>query len=181
MKKTLKSWQIYGFLFTCVAGTLLHFLYDWTNQSVAAALFSAVNESTWEHMKLLFFSMFVFALIENRVIGKKYKNFMCAKLIGILTGLALIPVIFYTYTGIFGVSSDWFNILTFFISAAAAYFSETLILKRNLLHCKSQSGAIAALCLIAVVFFVFTFVRPEIPLFEDPVAAHSSSICFFRK
>lgn len=41
-----------GFVFTGVLGILLHFLFDWTNGSVVAALFSAVNESIWEHTKL---------------------------------------------------------------------------------------------------------------------------------
>lgn len=75
MKKSLKFWQIGGFVFTAIAGVLLHFLYDWTNQSIIVASFSAVNESIWEHMKLLFFPMFVFALIEYKFIGKNYENF----------------------------------------------------------------------------------------------------------
>lgn len=53
MKKSIPYWQAAGFIFTAILGTLLHFLFDWTNGSVIAALFSAVNESIWEHMKLL--------------------------------------------------------------------------------------------------------------------------------
>ena len=55
MKRRLWRWQLAGFIFTAVLGVLLHFLYDWTNESLVVALFSAVNESTFEHMKLLFF------------------------------------------------------------------------------------------------------------------------------
>ena len=53
MKKSVPYWRVGGFIFTAVVGTLLHFLFDWTGGSVAAALFSAVNESIWEHLKLL--------------------------------------------------------------------------------------------------------------------------------
>ena len=54
MKKRLLLWETAGFLFTAAVGALLHFSYDWSGGTVLAAAFSAVNESTWEHMKLLF-------------------------------------------------------------------------------------------------------------------------------
>lgn len=169
MKKSLTFWQIGGFLFTSAAGSLLHFLYEWTNQSILVAPFSAVNESTWEHMKLLFFPMFVFSLLENRFVSERYNNFRCAKLFGTAVGLFLIPVLYYTYTGALGVTTDWFNIAIFFISAAAAYFVETVILKRVVSLSKSSFLCFVVLCLIALAFIIFTFVQPKIPLFQDPV------------
>ena len=63
MKKTLFRWQAASFIFVSIAGTLLHFAYDWSGQSVLLAPFSGVNESTWEHMKLFFWPMFVFSVI----------------------------------------------------------------------------------------------------------------------
>lgn len=169
MKKSLTFWQKGGFLFTSAAGSLLHFLYEWTNQSILVAPFSAVNESTWEHMKLLFFPMFVFSLLENRFVSERYNNFRCAKLFGTAVGLFLIPVLYYTYTGALGVTADWFNIAIFFISAAAAYFTETVILKRVVSLSKSSFLCFVVLCLIALAFIIFTFVQPKIPLFQDPV------------
>lgn len=167
MKKSLKFWQIGGFVFAGIAGVLLHFLYDWTNQSIIVASFSAVNESIWEHMKLLFFPMFVFALIEYKFIGKNYENFWCAKLAGSIIGLLLIPIIYYAYTGIFGVNTDWFNIVIFFVAAGTAYYLENLLLKNKLCLCRSSFIAFLLLCLIAVLFIVMTFVQPKIPLFQD--------------
>lgn len=167
MKRSLKFWQIGGFVFTGTAGVLLHFLYDWTNKSIIVAPVSAVNESIWEHMKLLFFPMFIFALVEYKFIGKNYKNFWCAKLIGIMIGLFLIPTIYYTYTGILGVNADWFNIVIFFIAAGTAYYLENLFLKNKFNLCKSPFIAFTILCLILVLFVVMTFVQPKIPLFQD--------------
>lgn len=168
MKRSLKLWQIGGFVFTGIAGTLLHFLYDWVEQSIIVAPFSAVNESIWEHMKLLFFPMFMFALIEYRCVGKNYENFWCVKLTGTIAGLLLIPIIYYTYTGVLGVSADWFNIVIFFIAAAVSYYTETQLMKREISFCKSPVTAFAVLCLIALLFVVLTFVQPHIPLFQDP-------------
>ena len=61
MKRNFSLWQFAGFALSSLAGTLLHFLYDWTGNLVAVAPFSGVNESTWEHMKLLFWPLFIFA------------------------------------------------------------------------------------------------------------------------
>ena len=106
MKKTISGWQLAGFLFTSVLGTFLHFLFDLTGGSTAAALFSAVNESIWEHMKLIYYPMLLFSLIEYRVWGKEVDGFWCVKLKGVLLALVLIPALFYTYTGALGVSAS---------------------------------------------------------------------------
>ena len=169
MKKSLWLWQLGGFIFTAVAGVILHFLFGWTNENALVAPFSAVNESIWEHMKLLFFPMLVFAFIESRYISKDYKNFWCAKLIGIVLGIVLIPVLYYVINGVFGPTPDWVNIAIFFVTVVISYYAETRILRDNLVDCKSSSKALAILVLIGVVFMVLTFLTPQIPLFEDPI------------
>ena len=171
MKKSLSFWQFVGFVFTSVVGTLLHFLYEWTGESVIVGLFSAVNESIFEHMKLLFFPMLLFAFIEAKYIGEEYDNFWCAKLIGILVGVWLIPVLYYAYTGIFGVNADWFNIIIFFITAAVSYMVETRLIKNGRCLCIQPNLAKFILIVLAAVFIVLTFFPPKIPLFEDPLTA----------
>ncbi len=168
MKKDISIWQFWGFAFTALGGTLLHFLYDWANESIFIAPFSGINESTWEHMKLLYFPLLIFALIQSKYF-KDYKNFWCIKLAGIVTGLLLIPVLFYTYNGAFGKSPDWFNIAIFFISAAATFILETRLLKKNSIQCNHPWIAFILICLIGVLFVVFTFITPNIPLYQDPL------------
>lgn len=168
MKQTSSLWQAAGFALTTLGGTLLHFLYDWTGGSILVAPFSGVNESTWEHMKLLFWPLFLFALIQ-RLFFKDQKHYWCVKLAEILLGLLLIPVLFYTYNGVFGKSPDWINIAIFYISAAAAFLLEWWLFKRNRLHCMHPQLAFAAIFLIGVLFVVFTFAPPQMPLFQDPL------------
>lgn len=114
IKRNLFLWQFAGFVMTVLGGIMLHFLYGLTNENILVAPFSAVNESTWEHMKLMYFPLLVYALIQSRFF-REYKCFWCIKLIGITTGLMLIPVLFYTYNGAFGKSPDWLNMTIFFL------------------------------------------------------------------
>ena len=169
MQNRLSSWQIAGFLFTSVAGTLLHFLFDWTGGNPVAGLFSAVNESIWEHMKLLFYPMVLFALVEYRSWGKDISVFWCVKGKGILLGIVLIPVLYYTYSGILVVSADWFNITIFFLAAGIAFRWDTKAFQNDT-PCRIPSRmAVGLLILLALIFTLLTFLPPEVPFFRDPV------------
>ena len=168
MKRDLSLWQLSGFALTSLAGTLLHFLYDWTGQSIGNALISAVNESTWEHMKLLYVPLFLFAVVQS-FFFLEYKNFWFVKLIGTLFGLIFIPVLFYTYNGAIGPSPDRLNIAIFFIAAAAAFFLEWLLFKAGWPRRCLSRLSLGVLLGIGVLFIVFTFWPPHIPLFQDPL------------
>lgn len=168
MKHSVRLWQLMGFAITSLGGTLLHYLYDWLGEAVWIAPFSGVNESTWEHMKLLFWPMFIYAIAES-FFFKEAKNFWCAKLCGITLGLSVIPIIFYTYNGVIGKSPDWVNIAIFFIAAAISYTFETRKLLRFDLGCKHPGLAVSMLCILAALFVIFTFRAPEIGIFKDPI------------
>ncbi len=168
MKRSMGLWQLMGFAVTSLGGTLLHFLYDWLGEAIWIAPFSGVNESTWEHMKLLFWPMLLFAAVQSFFFRER-KNFWCVKLRGILLGLAFIPVLFYTYNGVIGKSPDWLNIAIFFVSAAAAFLYETRLFNADKTPCKSSKLALGALCVIALLFVTFTFAPPLIGIFKDPI------------
>ena len=168
MKRQIGIWQWVGFGVTSVGGTALHFLYDLLGGATWIAPFSGVNESTWEHMKLLFWPAFVFAIVQRRFFRDR-KDYWCVKLRGILLGLALIPIIFYTYNGAIGKSPDWLNIAIFFISAAAMYVYESRLFDSEKMKCYAPKLAFAALCVIGLAFAVFTFKTPELGIFLDPI------------
>lgn len=169
MKRSVPLWQMAGFVFTGILGTFLHFLFDLTGGNVVAALFSAVNESIWEHMKLLFYPMVLFALVSFGVGGKDFPAFWQVQLKGILLGLVLIPVLYYTYTGILGKSADWFNIAIFFISAGIAFWWETKQLLKPTSQRLPSWVAASLLAVISILFTACTFFPPHIPFFADPL------------
>ena len=156
-----------GFAITSLMGTVLHFLYDWLGGALWIAPFSGVNESTWEHMKLLFWPMFIYAITVS-FFFRDHENYWCARLRGILIGLILIPTLFYTYNGVIGESPDWINIAIFFVAAAIAYIYEAILFRKNA-ACRSPKIALFVLCAIAVSFIVFTFAAPHLEIFKDPI------------
>jgi len=168
MKKHLFLWQLAGVVFTVILGSLLHFLFSWT-QLPSLAPISAVNESTWEHMKLLFLPSFLFALIQFRFFRREFPNFWWVKLLGVCFGTLLIPILFYTVNGAFGKTPDWLNILFFFLSVILTYLLEFFLLKNDFLLFRAPFLAVIALFSIAFLFGIFTFYPPKFPLFQDPV------------
>ena len=103
MEKSIPARQMAGFLTTSILGTFLHFLFELTGENAAVALFSAVNESIWEHMKLIYYPMLLVALVQYRRFGKETDDFWCIKLRGILLALILILLI----GGLFTVFTFW--------------------------------------------------------------------------
>ena len=170
MYKKLRRWEIAGFLLTGIAGPLLHFAYAWSGESRVAAAFSAVNESTWEHMKLLFVPVFLFTLVEMAALMGRYQNLLAVKLTSLLLGLAAIPVLFYTYTGIWGQSSTAADIAIFYAAAALVYAVGYRLLERGRLGGGAlQIASLLLLWGIAFLMVYFTYAPPRIALFRDPV------------
>ncbi|MBE6812400.1 MAG: hypothetical protein E7523_05910 [Ruminococcaceae bacterium] len=172
MKKfsPLKKIHMAGFVFTCIAGTLLHFLYNWTGQNKFIAAFSATNESTWEHLKLLWVPIVLFAIIEYFVYGKKQKNFLCVKYLAAVVGMSFITIAVYTYAGILGRNVDFINISLYFIGAAVAWRFSYKYVRTD----RFSSPVCVPLCrvsaaLTAVCFLVWTYSPPQIGIFISPV------------
>ena len=168
MKRSISLWQLMGFAVTSLFGTLLHFLYDLLGKPLWIAPFSGVNESTFEHMKLLFWPMLLFALVQG-LFFREREDFFSIKMRGILLGIGLIPVIFYTYNGVIGKSPDWVNISIFFVAAAVSYLYELSLFRTGGARCKSQIWPFAVLFGVAFLFVLFTFAPPELGIFRDPL------------
>jgi hypothetical protein len=150
-------------------GTLLHFLFEWSGENRVVGLFSAVNESIWEHMKLLYYPALLVGVVEYAFWGGEVEQFWCVKLAGLLFGLALIPVLYYTYTGTLGVEKDWFNITIFFLAAGTAFWLETKLFHKPFFCSGKEKYAVASIILWIILFTLFTFYPPHIPFFRDPL------------
>ena len=161
-----KKLFIWGFLFMSVIGTLLHFVYEWSGNNSIVRLFAPWNESTWEHMKLLFFPMlalvlFLFSSFRNKV------RFLWHSPLGHWSGLALIPILFYTYTGVLGFSVMAIDIAIFYISVLGAFLIGWF-LNDNRELANRRGLLLTCLVILAILFFIFSYYPPEIGLFQEP-------------
>ena len=166
-----RTWETAGLFVVILLGNTLHFVYDWTGQARWAAYVSAVNESTWEHMKLLFIPFLVFTVVEFIVFSEAFRNFFAVKAASILLGLIAIPALFYTLTGIFGKLPDWVNITIFFLADALLYFvSYRMLTDGRLRGGAMQLAGFVVLWLLLFAFVWCTYRPPHLPLFLDPVS-----------
>lgn len=160
----LKRYLIIGTIFVIVLGTLSHFFYEWSNNNFVVGFFSPVNESTWEHMKLVFFPMLLFSLIANYRLKSIYPCITSSLLFGILLGTFLIPIFFYTYTGILGYNVLVLDLITFILAVICSFSS----VYRLTLSCRMQNHTtilFIAVCVVFVCFILFTVYPPSIALF----------------
>ena len=158
---------ITGFLLTSILGTLSHFFYEWSGNSTLIGLVCPISESAWEHMKLLFFPALLYCFLSKLIYKNTVPNSSLPLLSGILTGTTLIPVFFYTYSGILGFSVVWIDIAIFYLCtgiaftmAAKLYNSQKADRFRFLIY--------GLTILYTILFFVFTFIQPDIALFQSP-------------
>lgn len=164
----LKKYSIAGAVFVSIFGTLAHFCYQWSGSNPIIGLFTPVSESTWEHMKLLFFPALLFSPFIIHSLKAEYPGITTALFRGIAAGTLLIPVFFYTYTGILG-----FNLLPLDIGVFLAAVIVSYLLSYQYARVYPDKTVLLYKLLIlalAAAFLVFTYYPPAIGLFADPLA-----------
>ena len=168
LRKSLRWWETAGFLFVCLGGSLLHGLYEWSGQTVLGAI-SSVNESVWEHMKLLFIPYFVFTMVQFTFFAEPFRNFFAAKAAAGLVGLLLIPTLHYTLAGMLGDLPACVDIAAFYIAAAVMYWLSWRLLRTSAL--RGPAWQVLGFALLWGLLFAFvycTYRPPRLPLFCDP-------------
>lgn len=165
----IKTWQIITVIVCLILGILLHFTYEWSGENTIVGLFSAVNESTWEHLKLAFFPMLLMSIMGYFIIGKRTNNYWLARTIGIITALTFIITFFYTYQGVIGKNIDTLNIGSFVISIILGEIVIYEILKFKQTH-NAELISIVFLVILFFSFILYTFYPPQIPLFQNPIS-----------
>ena len=167
MKITERTNLICGILFTLIVGTLLHFVYDWSNQNHFLALFVPVNESVWEHLKLLFFPVFLYTLFEIMVLFKTSGRFLSSRIISLLAGMFFIVVSFFTYTGISGRNFLVMDVLIFVLSVLVTFYASRYLEVQHPGFDLPLLANFAVLLLLVICFFSFTFSPPGLPIFQS--------------
>ena len=96
-------------------------LIEWTGNHLIIGLFTPINESVREHMKLIFFPMLLYGLVMNRNLKKEFPCVTSSLSFGILLGTFLVPVFFYTYTFLTGRDVFALDLADFVLSIVIAF------------------------------------------------------------
>lgn len=111
---------------------------------------------------------------DNRISLGSYKNkplpenYLPARTIGILSGMAFIVVGFYTLNGVLGRNYEFPNIALYFAGVMYALRTENRLESKQM--CINDYVAMTILAILAVAFFAFTNYPPELGIFTDPTA-----------
>lgn len=166
-KRRVYKWEIGGIFFLIIVGSLVHFAYDLSNQSLVVGLFAPVNESVWEHMKLGFTALVLFSLIEYRFVRKSINNFLLAKGLGLLILQATILTIFYSYTFFTEHPILLIDISSFVIGCILCQAVSYRILTRTAPNRTLNYLGLSFILIHAGLLVFFTFYPPEMALFQE--------------
>ncbi|MDO4468640.1 MAG: DUF6512 family protein [Bacillota bacterium] len=135
--KALKRDIVIGIVFSVIAGTLAHFVYEWSGENPIAAIFFPIDESVWEHVKLLFFPTLFYCLFLIKKWKKVYPCIIPSVPVGIVIGSLSIPAFFYFYTAILGTHVLVLDILIFIVSVVICFW----VIYKITLSCKIEGNA----------------------------------------
>lgn len=111
-------------------GALFHFVYDWIDIKALAWLFP-VNESIFEHTKLVFFPFTLYYLMLFILKKDKLNNLIYRCNVSGLIGIVIEVVSYYTISGILGRDIAWINIGILLVSFVVALICDTKVDKNE--------------------------------------------------
>lgn len=160
--------ELTGFFFIAVFGCLGHFIFEWSGHRKWAGIFFAVNESTWEHIKLTIYPSFIWMFVEMAVRGCS-PSLLVAQFASMVTMILLVPGIFYAYTAF--TKRNWLiaDIVVFLVAIAAGMKVFSLIADVPGITAVPAWISVAGMLLILAAYFRFSYHPPHCFLFRDPI------------
>ncbi len=165
-----RRWELAGLFVTLILGNFLHFVYDWSGGSSIVAAFAAVNESVWEHMKLLAVPWVIWSLVEAVALRSSRRPVLPARTAGLLVSAACLPTVYYTCVGAFGSSSMIMEVALFQAAVLLGAWLSWKIMRSDK-HIGFTVTALSLLLLLGLwgLFTWWTYAPPQLPLFTDPL------------
>ncbi|MBR0403561.1 hypothetical protein IJI55_03390 [Candidatus Saccharibacteria bacterium] len=169
-----------------LVGTAAHFLYDFSRHNQLLGLFSAVNESTWEHIKIALTPIILWSLVDGAICGQN-PNYFLAKLASLLIPIFVIPLIFYTYTKLIKKSLLPLDIGMFILAIALAQLAFAWLISLPAIPFIAQYFACLGCFILFGAYTLLTLLPLRTFLFLDPITnrygfkAHSDKFNPFKK
>jgi hypothetical protein len=167
MRRSALKWELFGIIFVFLLGAPLHFLFEWSGESKVVGLIAPVNESVWEHFKLGFWPMCLYAAIEYKFIRGHVNNLLTAKAVAVYIIPVVIGLVFYGYTAITGEEILIVDILIFLVAIAVGQLTSYKIMTLSRLPKYANIVSLILIILLASILMLFTFFPPHLPIFLD--------------
>ena len=161
--------MIISIIVVSVVGTLSHFLYDISKHNKVIGLFGAVNESTWEHIKIALTPTIIWSLVDGYIYGIN-PNYFLAKFISLMIIIILMPVLFYGYKKIFKKNNAIVNILIFYIVIISSQYLFSHIISTNPINYLQQYLSCIGTYIIFACYMTLTLMPIKNFLFKDPIS-----------
>jgi len=137
-----------------IIGSLMHFLYNWVKHEKTIAIFAAVNESYWEHLKMAFWPAISLYTIEYALGGYKLASFIPAKTIALYLIVITILGLVFLYR-IFSKKNILFLDIGIFLLAIIA----SQYVGAELINQITPSNEIIVISFAFILLLVFGFIR----------------------
>lgn len=167
MMNKILQWEVIGIIFVIILGTLFHFVFEWLYSWPPIGAITAVNESVWEHLKLPYWPLIIFSLIEYNYLKEDIKNFIIGKAVVALISIGTILIIFYSYTAILGVEILIIDIMSFFIGVIIGQLVSYKIITLKKLQKWINIVSWTIIIGLGLTLILFTYLPPHLPIFQD--------------
>lgn len=157
-----------SFFVLTIFGSLAHFTHGWFKKGILLHIFSALNESTWEHMKMLVAPTILVGILQYVFLDKGYINFFNSILILLITELVTMPLLYETLKRLVKKVPFPITILIFFLSIIFGLISEYLILTNGVVILPEVWSLVLGLLVVSL-FGIFSYYPPRMFLFKDPI------------
>lgn len=168
---SIKKYMLYGIIAIVIASTLNHFLYEFSGEMTIVGIFTAINESVWEHLKLAFYPTLLWWILGYFIYCRKMYIDIKKWVISMILSLTICPIIivtfFYTYTGALGIESIVLDIFSLILGVFVGQIVAFKYYKNNQYSEIVVYFLLLVLILEIVLFTYFTFNPPNIPIFID--------------
>ena len=163
---TLKKWKVISVILIFLFSSLFHFIYDWF-PTFFTSLFFPVNESIWEHNKIIVMSFLVLAIFE-KLHYKKRKNVIFTECISSLVCMILVMLIF-TPVYLYILKTNDNMIVTFAIYIFAISISQIISYKllQKEYNPKLEEFGVILFVIFFLINIIFTYYPPKLAIFYD--------------
>ena len=152
---------------TSIIGTVLHFTFEFSGKNLLVALFSAVNESVWEHIKIAVWAIYIVALVKMAIKEEREYNLWSSLFFKVLTVIILIPALYYLYKAIFIVENLIVDMAIFYISIILSRLVEVIVQNKFRISAKVEDVYKYLNLATILLFVIFTFIPPKLDIFKD--------------